>query len=1343
MKKFLKKLFLTAALVVTALLCLTCSASAAATSHSSHPLCASSCSCTSSSHSNLSWTAWDGTTQMYNGNYYLEEDIVLESTMILNYSYVSYLCLNGHSITCEDTVFDIYSYRSLLITDCKGTGKIETTNGDCTIGNNKNLSIWGGTIINSTDAYVSAINAYSGTSTTINGGRIEGVKGEGIYAYPGCKIQVNGGEVYGYHSAIDGHSDQKTFTGLVSISGGKLSVAPNMGSAVNFGSGDFTMTGGYVDGSVSAWAEPVTVKVSGGTITKSLDSTADNTYITGGTIGGLYMYGENVSVSAGTFSGSNQFYAKDTTISGGDFTNTDGYYDGVDIEEKTWISGGYFDNITVKNSLYLSGVPEIDTLTLYGPGKVYAQSPDSSGSFGGDTVKLVLESYYSDYEWKDGDIVIRNVKSDAVANKFVLAEESDYKSLVRSGDNLVLNILPNGTWGSNVTWYVDSDGTLYISGTGAIDYAHSGTEYPWYKYVNEIKRVVVEPGIVSIPQYAFEYLEKAETITLPETLLKLSLNAFNDCGSLNNIVLPSSLKWITGTSVAGHPQFIRCESLTDAYYLGTQEELYAATDGKQITSYSSNMTLHFLQLYEGTATCTEPGTLPYYRFDDTSVYDGYYDESKNLIQDLPDSPALGHRILALQETLVDPITINSESFELVNGVHYSVNKNYGTSSLLSITAVYDCTLTLDYGVSSFEDYDRLIIKHNNTQKDSISGNISAKTMTLNLSQGDTVTVSYTKDSSISIREDRGWVHLRYDKVTGMGYADAPAESGEAACTNGVVCRYCQTVVKEPLGHRIISQTQELVDPLTINNTSFSKSGNTYTSQNKTHSSSSLFMITAQYACTLKLNYGVSSEANYDKLIIRQNSTAKDTVSGSVSNKTMTLNLAQGDVVTVSYTKDYSASSGSDQGWVTLEYDKVTVTTEFDIPIDSVEAECGATVVCHYCQTVIFDGTQHKYESAVTAPTCTEQGFTTYTCECGDSYVSDYADALGHSYGAAVTAPTCTEQGFTDYTCECGDSYVADYVAALGHSYRSETTTQPTYAAEGVETFTCYVCLHSYTEAIEKLALAVPQNVKASSNNTAITLTWDAVDGARGYRIFRYSGGWKAVKTTTATSYTVQNLTAGTSYRFAVRAYTKNGSTVIWAPKYASIRTATAPVPPVTVKQTAGASTTVTVKWDACQNATGYRVYKYNSSTKKWETAVKATTKLTAKVTGLEANKKYYIAVKPYTKTDSGYVWGTSYTKLLVGTAPATPTIRLASTASGRATIAWSNVAGEKGYQVYYSTNASSGFTKISNYGTDVVKAYKTGLTSGKTYYFKVRSYRSYNGIYVYSPFSSVKSVTIK
>ncbi len=79
--------------------------------------------------------------------------------------------------------------------------------------------------------------------------------------------------------------------------------------------------------------------------------------------------------------------------------------------------------------------------------------------------------------------------------------------------------------------------------------------------------------------------------------------------------------------------------------------------------------------------------------------------------------------------------------------------------------------------------------------------------------------------------------------------------------------------------------------------------------------------------------------------------------------------------------------------------------------------------------------EHEYTATVTAPTCVYKGYTTYTCECGDTYVADEVAALGHSHVATVTAPNCVDKGYTTYTCECGDTYVADEVAATGeHTY---------------------------------------------------------------------------------------------------------------------------------------------------------------------------------------------------------------------------------------------------------------------------------------------------------------------
>ena len=80
--------------------------------------------------------------------------------------------------------------------------------------------------------------------------------------------------------------------------------------------------------------------------------------------------------------------------------------------------------------------------------------------------------------------------------------------------------------------------------------------------------------------------------------------------------------------------------------------------------------------------------------------------------------------------------------------------------------------------------------------------------------------------------------------------------------------------------------------------------------------------------------------------------------------------------------------------------------------------------------------EHNYTTLVTPPTCTEDGYTTYTCNiCGKIMISDYISATGHNYVATITPPTCTEDGYTTYTCTvCGDTMISDYISATGHSY---------------------------------------------------------------------------------------------------------------------------------------------------------------------------------------------------------------------------------------------------------------------------------------------------------------------
>ena len=133
---------------------------------------------------------------------------------------------------------------------------------------------------------------------------------------------------------------------------------------------------------------------------------------------------------------------------------------------------------------------------------------------------------------------------------------------------------------------------------------------------------------------------------------------------------------------------------------------------------------------------------------------------------------------------------------------------------------------------------------------------------------------------------------------------------------------------------------------------------------------------------------------------------------------------------------------------------------------------------------------HSYTSTTENATCDKDGSKVFTCECGDSY-TEIITKLGHSYTDKVTAPTCTEKGYTTHTCtRCSDSYKDSYKDATNHSYTSKVTTAATCTKEGVKTFTCSKCANQYTESIAKTA----HNYAAATCTKPKTCTCGATSG---------------------------------------------------------------------------------------------------------------------------------------------------------------------------------------------------------------------------------------------------------
>ena len=204
-------------------------------------------------------------------------------------------------------------------------------------------------------------------------------------------------------------------------------------------------------------------------------------------------------------------------------------------------------------------------------------------------------------------------------------------------------------------------------------------------------------------------------------------------------------------------------------------------------------------------------------------------------------------------------------------------------------------------------------------------------------------------------------------------------------------------------------------------------------------------------------------------------------------------------------------------------------------------------ICTACDEVliaqeVIPALGHDYEAKVTAPTCEAEGFTTYTCHCGDTYVSDHVkakghspkaavmenrveptctkkgsfdmavycsvcdkelsrqaneiDPLGHSHVAKVTKPTCTTGGYTLYTCACGNEYIDDLTDPIPHSYTKYVYDQNANClSDGTKTASCdYGC--GATSTVRAEGTKIEHSFTKYSSDQNATCTKDGTKTAR-------------------------------------------------------------------------------------------------------------------------------------------------------------------------------------------------------------------------------------------------------
>lgn len=172
------------------------------------------------------------------------------------------------------------------------------------------------------------------------------------------------------------------------------------------------------------------------------------------------------------------------------------------------------------------------------------------------------------------------------------------------------------------------------------------------------------------------------------------------------------------------------------------------------------------------------------------------------------------------------------------------------------------------------------------------------------------------------------------------------------------------------------------------------------------------------------------------------------------------------------------------------------------------------------------------------------------------------------------------------------------------------------------------------------------------------------------------------------------------------------------------------------------TTSVKLTWNKVAGAKGYKVYRYN--TKKKNVLVKTiksgnTKSITIKK--LKAATAYKFTIVPYRTSDKKTING-SKTVLQTATCSAAPALK-AKAGTKKATLTWKKIKGISGYEIQMSMKKKSGFKVVKSLSAKKTKYVQSKLKKGKTYYFKIRTYKTVAKKKVYSGFSKTIKVKVK
>lgn len=443
------------------------------------------------------------------------------------------------------------------------------------------------------------------------------------------------------------------------------------------------------------------------------------------------------------------------------------------------------------------------------------------------------------------------------------------------------------------------------------------------------------------------------------------------------------------------------------------------------------------------------------------------------------------------------------------------------------------------------------------------------------------------------------------------------------------------------------------------------------------------------------------------------------------------------------------------------FNECTALKEIKMPYHLTEIKNAAFWYCTNLETVLMNKKAKTFGENVFKG-CKKLTVYVYEKTKAEAFAKSQADIkTGYYKAEKITASKNASVGLSQ-KLTLKIKTVPENVYGMTYTYKSSNKSVATVSSKGVVkgvklgTATITVTTKNTKDKKEqsvKIKVTVkPKKVtsfKVSSKTaTSYTLSWAKSAGASAYRIYvkdTKTNKWVKLADTKNTNYTVKNLAVGSSASYRVKAYAKVGKKTYYSPYSNTLKAAVLLPSQVTdLKASYQSSNSISLSWTKVSGVTGYRIYSYNASSKKY-TFLADTASTVYTVKNLKPNSTYAYAVKAYILKDKKYAFSSQYSNTLYAyTCPAEVSglkELVGSSAEESFSVSWNKQQNVTAYEVSYC-NATDGKWKTVkvNGNTDFLIIKK--LPDVSDYKIKVRALRTVGKATYYGPYSAAINVKV-